>query len=241
MLRLRRACVISAAVGILGWQATAVGSGRPHGDRGLVAQRVTDFDNRGSPLIQTLLQIAASYRLPMGIEKVVPVGVGKPIKVRMTNGTIAQLLDVCVAQSPGYSWAEEDGAIDVFGASERTDPSNLFNTVVRAFELRNETIDAGSDRLRTALLFETEKPKGSVGSYLGSPDLDEKRLTFTLRGKTVRQILNRMVALHGDAVWIARVPPDRLSHVPDAGLWALLPRSVQDPRQLLKLGPPDTR
>ena len=67
---------------------------------------VTNFDNRRKPLMQTLVEVARRYRLPMGIEKVDSWAVQEPVVVLFERGTVRQLLDTCVRQAPGYSWAQ---------------------------------------------------------------------------------------------------------------------------------------
>lgn len=199
-----------------------------------LAQQVAEFDNNDAPLIPTLLRVAAEYHLPMGIERLTSEGLGRPVRVRLKKGTLADLLDMCARQLPGYVWAVSEGAIDFFSKNERRQSSNLFNLVIPSFSLSNETLDEASDKLRTTVIMKREKLGGVIGSYLGSPALEDKRLSVQLRDRTVRDILNRMVALHGEAAWIARVPEGQLSHMPKAGLWQILPRSVRDPRGLIE-------
>lgn len=195
-----------------------------------LSAQVRDFDNQGQPLIQTLLGIAERYDLPMGIERVVRQGLAEPITVRLRKATVARLLDLCVRKLPGYSWAVRDGAVLIYGANELNQPSNLFNFVISSFEGQNETLNRANAGLQIKLYVEKEKANGYVGSFPGSNEFDDKGLSLNLHNATVRQILNRLVALHGRVSWIARVPPEGLSRIPQAGLWTFLPRSVRDPQ-----------
>jgi len=213
--------------------SVATNNGRDELHEKLTA-RVKDFNSNNSPLIPTLLRVASDYDLPMGIEKVVSEALDKPIDVSLRQVTVAQLLDVCVHKLPGYSWASQDGVILVYGADELDDPSNLFNFVIPAFEAHDESLNAANFGLVIKLYKEKDKPKTIVGSYPGSMEFEDHRLTLTMRNAKVRQILNRLVASYGSAVWIARVPPDRLSQRPHAGLWTILPNSVQNPRGWLE-------
>lgn len=202
-----------------------------------LAQRVVEFDNHGEPLIPTLLKIAADYSLPMGVERVVPEAVERPIDIHLRGGTVADLLTLCIRQISGYTWAVKNGAVDVFGAREESDPANLLNFVIPSFEVQHQLAEAASDHLRTVLVLTVLKPRGVVGSYPGSVEPGGRRISLALRRPTVREALNRIVTLGGDSVWVARVPPDCLSHLPEAGLWVLLPHSIQNPRDLLDLTP----
>lgn len=199
-----------------------------------LAQQIAEFDNHAAPLIPTLLRISTEYHVPMGIERVTAEALNRPTTVKFQKGTLAGLLDVCARQLPGYAWIVREGAIDFFGKKEWVQTSNLFNLVIPSFSVSNQTVDATSDKLRTTVMMQTEKPTGIIGSYLGSFELEDKPISFESRNATVRDILNRMVALHGEAVWIARVSEDQLSREPTSGLWQILPRSVDDPRRLLE-------
>jgi hypothetical protein len=205
-----------------------------------LAQPVRDYDNRGMPLIATLLSIADKYDVAMGIEKVTKEAVERPASVKLQQGSLSQLLDLCVGQVPGYSWTAHDEVVHVFGGKELTQASNLFNLVVPSFEIREQTLNTADQKLGMIVLIEVERPKGIVGSYLPSSELEDKRVSFAARNTTVREILNALVRLHGKSVWIARVPPQRLSQLPQAGLWKILPHSIHDPTGLLEPFPEES-
>jgi hypothetical protein len=199
-----------------------------------LVQRVKDYDNGGAPLIPTLLGIADTYNVPMGIEKVTKEALERPVRVKLQEGTLGGLLDLCVAAVPGYSWALHDDVIHVYGADELTRTSNLFNHVIPSFKIREQTLNAANSGLRMSLTMAKDHPTGIIASHPGSTDFEDSRLTFAAKNATVREILNALVSLYGNSVWIARVPPQRLSQLPQAGLWTILPHSVHDPKGLLE-------
>jgi len=199
-----------------------------------LAGQVKGYDNGGAPLIPTLLSIADAYDLPMGIEKVTKEALARPATIKLEKGSLSRLLDLCVGQAPGYSWALRDGVVHVFGAKELAEPTNLFNLLVPSFEIREQNLNVANSRLRMTVLFAKERPAGIAGSHLGSSEFDDQRITFAARNVTLREILNSLVRLHAKSAWIARVPPERLSQLPQAGLWQILPHSVHDPTALLE-------
>ena len=177
----------------------------------------------------------------MGIEKVTPRAMRQPIRIRVNGGNVASLLTLAVHRVPGYAWAVEDGTVDIFGEEERSDPSNLLSFVLPSFEVHDQTLNTASMDLRTKLVLEVLKPPGIYGDYIGNSELEKKRMSFALRKPTARQVLNYMVALYGGAVWLARVRPNCLRRLPDAGLWLVLPHSVEDPGYLVDLSPCDSQ
>lgn len=211
----------------------------------LIAQ-VSDFDNHDEPLIPTLLRIAAEYDLPMGIERVVKEGLERPVRVKLRRGTVADLLDLCIRQVPGYMWAVHGNVVHVYGDEEWRQPSNMLNLTLPSFEIHDETLGEADRRLRIKLLLQKGRLGGIAGVHGVTLELEQKRLRLKVQNATVRDILNHLTVLHGGVIWIARVSPERLSEIPQRGLWLFLPRSffrqrsfrsVEYLRQLIEIPP----
>ncbi|HUJ31710.1 MAG TPA: hypothetical protein VLY23_10555 [Candidatus Acidoferrum sp.] len=200
-------------------------------------EAVQGFDNKAVPLVPTLLSIAETYHIPIGIEKVTPSALSSALPVRLDKGTIGDLMDLCVSQLPDYAWKTEKGVIIVYGPSELADPSNLFNLRIPDFSVRNSTLNDANNLLRSLVLSAPgprattpTPPNRAVGMGGDSPGigaLEEKHVDITLKDATVREILDQIVALSDTAgqpvAWIANVPPERLNQPTSGGLWRLVP------------------
>jgi hypothetical protein len=197
---------------------------------------VRNFDNNGEPLLPTLLLIAATYRIPMGIEQVTSESTTHHAIVRLAHGTVAELLDVCIAQLAGYAWTVRDGAVDIYGQKEWEDPSNLLNFKIPSFVSKDSTLNDANNRLRDvvfaagarpALGGSSQKPGGMGGDSPGVGALEAKRVNIVAENVSVRSILNRIVVLSPSSgqqvVWVANAPPDQLGKAPSSGLWRLVP------------------
>lgn len=194
-------------------------------------ETVSNFDNSGKPLVPTLLQIAETYRVPMGIERVDADAGKTPIFVRMLHGTVAELLTLCLSKASGYAWNANEGVVNIYGLSERSARSNLFNAPVENFAVTNATLNEVNDHLRDLVFRESSgkasaKALGPVGAFGDSPGIggwETKRFTITIRRATTRDVLNRIVALSSSAgqgvVWVANAPPNHLDRAPNNGLW----------------------
>jgi hypothetical protein len=205
--------------------------------RNALAAQVEKFDNQGKPLIETLLRIADKFHLPMGVEKVERQSLEEPIQVQFQSGTVSQLLNFCLKKSSGYRWTQDSGAILISGTVKDIPPDSLFNFTIPEFKANHIDLDQASDRLGITLIFLKEKPSGLASSYLGDAKLSDVFISLEMRNATVRHILNRLVAAHGKAVWIARVPLKQTNKRPSAGLWKVLSHGVYDPRGLLDIPP----
>jgi len=202
----------------------------------LLAKPVEGFDSHGQPLVMTLLNIAAIYGIPMGIERVDEDSLHRPLSIHLAHGTVSELLDLCVAQIPGYSWTTQEGTVDVYGLTEWKEKSNLLNLSVQRFAIKDGTLNDANARLReivfmaSSALREKVHAGGAIGFGGDSPgigNLDARRFDIEMGNPTVRDVLNRLVALSADAgqriAWIATVPPNQLSGAPQSGLWRLVP------------------
>ena len=190
--------------------------------RSSLAGKVLDFDNEGKPLINTLLIIAARHKVPMGIEKVSPEALTKPVRVRLERGTVSDLLDLSISTLPDCHWRISSGAVFVFGDEELRDQCNLYGLQIPAFRMTSETVTQAEHGLRISLILLTGQ-KGIAGHIPGGlPGV--RKFTLLPRDAPVRNILNLLVSLDGSALWIGRVPSGRLCEIAYEGsLWEMFP------------------
>jgi hypothetical protein len=214
--------------------------GQGNGIEKILSQPLTDYDNAGKPLIPTLVDLAARYRLPMGIEKVTCVALQTPIQCQLKTGSLSDLLTACIEGLSGYHWAVQDGAVDVYGEEEWTSRMNLFNYVVPSLDVKGD-LNFANALLRMSVPDEATPspvkpravPGGNFGDSPGVGSLKPTQIDFEARQQTVRTILNRIVSLsNGEVIWIARVPPSALAHNPKQGLWLLVPLQSGAPPDL---------
>lgn len=207
----------------------------PAGLRVALKTPVPEFDNGGQPLIPTLIEIARTMKVPMGIEKVTAAALRKRVRISVRGGTIATILDACVRQLPDYHWALRDGAVDIYGEAEWRSKSNLFNYVIHSLDVKGGDLNLANAFLRMAVpepasrlgASSVTETGGVAGSFPGVGGLRPPHVDLSFRDATVRSILNRIVALsRGQLIWVARVPPDRLNLSPRQGLWMLMPPSL---------------
>lgn len=229
----------AAAFCSLALLALQVPSGPPTATRkrpSFLTTSVRNFDNQGKPLLPTLLRIAETCHIPMGIEQVTDASLNHPLNVRLEHGTVADLLDLSTSQLPGYVWTIEDGVVDIHGTIEWSAQSNLFNLRVPSFKVVDSTLNDANNRLRDlvssaastgSLESPAQGPLGVGGDSPGIGTLELKHMTISMEKTTVRAILNKISVLSASAgqqvVWVANVPPDQLARVPGDGLWRLAP------------------
>jgi hypothetical protein len=231
-------CVGFGILGVLAYPGAAKpdpASGPRAETQDILSRRITNYDNGEKPLIPTLIDLAAQYKLPMGIEKVTPTALQKPVRCGLKAGSLADLLDACVRQLPDYHWAVHEGTVDIYGKEEWENRLNLFNYVVPNLEVKGGDLNLVNALLRMSVpdeaMFPPIKPfpahGGTFGDSPGVGSLEPTHIDFLAHQQTVRTILNRVVALSkGQVIWIARVPPSALPYKPKQGLWLLFPPQI---------------
>jgi hypothetical protein len=158
------------------------------------------------------------YRLPASLEYLSWDAAMKPLNARLRNTTVRDALTALAAQLPEYRISFSSGQVDAYSPQARSDPSSMFSVTIRDFSANQADPMRASVDLFGALSVTLHPGWGYGVSYapLGGP----KKVTLHLQGAKVYEILNAIVAQHGEAIWIVRVPPQRLSTF-QGDLWHL--------------------
>jgi hypothetical protein len=179
-----------------------------------LAQKVKAFDSESSSTIVQLTDLARRFQIPMGIEwrDELEVRVAPPIHAR--NTTVQQILRRIVQEQPRNDFTLNDGVIHVFASSLINDPRNFLNLRIPHFRVENETLFGAAYRLRTSIhriLQPSPTSAGGHGHGIPSQDnFDVPNVSFSGSNLTVRQILNNIVAMQGNALWIVRIKPSQM-------------------------------
>lgn len=183
--------------------------------------RVDRFEGAGKPATELLLGLAFKYRLPMAIEYVDQEASTRPTKVALRNATVGQVLATIVAKMPGYALTTSEGLVDVYSPHAREDPSNELNFTVKNYNVDGvDTLQASAD-LSCAMGREMHPPRGCFVS-IARGQWGPLRITLHVREAKVYQILNRIVAQNGSAVWTVLQPPGRMNSRGQS-LWQVCP------------------
>jgi hypothetical protein len=183
--------------------------------------RISKLDARGRTLISTVLSFAYTYELPVGIEYVDHNSVSRPLKIVLSNTSVRESLRDAVSKLPEYSISFSDGVIQLYSNHARLDRSNLLNTVIRNVDL------SGSDPVMLsadlfALLHRQTRSEGAITFSAPLGQLGSQKIAIHMRNAKVYEILDKIIADLGNAIWVVRVPPERLSDL-SGTLWYIYP------------------
>ncbi len=185
--------------------------------------KIPKLDARERTLMDIVLSLAYKYELPIGIEYVDQNSVSRPLKIVLSNNSVRESLRDAVSKLPEYRVSFSNGIIQLYSNRARLDRSNLLNTVIKRVDL------SGSDPVMVsanlfALLHRQIRPQGAIAFSAPLGQLGSQKVAIHLRNAKVYEILDRIVADLGDAIWVVRVPPARLSDL-NGTLWYIYPLS----------------
>lgn len=178
-----------------------------------LAQRA-DFVPAAGSVREQLIQVAQHYKIPMGIE-----WAAKPEEkqVKLVAGeapTVRALLDAILRATPDYSITIREGVVNVSDSRYVVDSLNFLNLRIDEFSVTRADVYSAGFQLRhkvRATLHPELFVGGSNGGYgHGFPDesgLQVRNISFSGKGLTVRDILNRIVSSNGNALWFVSIAP----------------------------------
>lgn len=180
--------------------------------------RLESYESGGRTFVQALLDLVYQHRLPAALEYLDADAVRKPLNVTLRHTTVRHALVALAGQLPQYRLNFSSGLVEVYSSRARGNPSSMLNVVIQNFRVEEADPRMAGYHLFGALSATLHPGRGYGGSFapLGGP----KKITLHLRKAKVHDILNAIVAQRGDAIWIVRVPPERLSTF-QVGLWYL--------------------
>ena len=162
----------------------------------------------------------------MGMEYVNVQAAAQPINIHANGKTLREILQIAVAQVPGFRISVENGLVSVYSPQQRQDATDLLNETIPQFSVVGvDTEDAGTELM--CALTRTVDPRAGCFSSIAKGQLGPSRITLTAKNMPVREILDRIVAQNGDAVWTVTVPPSKLGAIPIVDLWHIYPLHAQ--------------
>jgi hypothetical protein len=197
---------LAVVVVILSSLSITSGQSRPSKSESLRVVEFHDVDMGAA-----LAAFAADYDVPIGLEAD-PEKPRSQITLHLRDVLFPQILDGIVQAEPKYRWRENNGCIDVLPVSGGLD---LLDSRIDSFQLTDVNRALAVNRLfglpevRALVLAKNLKP------HLPSP-LDrtkDEKLSFDLRGVTLRQALNQIARESGTNFWVLRRYPNGIFEI----------------------------
>ncbi len=184
-------------------------------------QRVARFDTAGCTFVSCVTALAYCYGLPTAIEYVDRDAAHRSLNVIFHDESIREILDALLQQTPEYRVDFSDGIVDVYSPKARADSSNVMNTVIANFEVKQMETRQADFWLFCEVA--TKVNKGWCGGSIAVGAWDPTRISLHMQNAKVYEVINAIVAENGRAIWTVTAPPDRMVKIQDGGSWYISP------------------
>jgi len=197
--------------------------------------RVSDFEQKtnrlierlstsGRTLVDSLIELAYKYQLPMAIEYADREATTRPLNLEFHNKSFRGIVEAIVKEDPQYRVSFSNGIVDIFSPMAGEDRSNLLNKVLKDFSVTEMETREADFQLFCAVA-QAAGSQGCGGS-LAVGQWEPFRITLHLQNARTYEILNAIVAQNGRAIWT--VTASNLASFPQSsGLWYIYP--LQEP------------
>jgi hypothetical protein len=185
---------------------------------------VDRFNTYGRTLVDSVIELAYEYQMPMAIEYAAREATTRPINLEFHNKSLREMVEAIVKEDPQYRVSFSNGIVDIFSPRAREDSSNLLNKVLKDFSVTEMETRKADFQLFCAVV-QAAGSGGCAGS-LAVGQWEPFRVTLHLQNARTYEILNAIVAQNGSAIWT--VTASNLASFPQSsGLWYIYP--LQEP------------
>jgi hypothetical protein len=167
---------------------------------------VSQYSLSADTLADALARTAKQFQLPVGLEWVKDKGTLRCLSRTWKDDTVGGVVRSIVKGYPAYAFRVERGVVHVYRQDLLSDSHNFLNLKVPDFfEVREEGGGFANQQLRYVMQ-NIVSPRnlppdaGEGGDY--ATGIDEKPLTLTVRGLTVRGALEKLAEASERKMWI---------------------------------------
>lgn len=192
-------------------------------DRPDVLNEVVDrFHATNVSMVQALLQLGQQRNICFGIEYVDKASLLNPISLDLHNLKVADIISAILSHGHGYTCKAREGVIEINNAKLPRFKQNLFDRILPEFKTQRTSVVGASAALEIRLFFALNpRAQGIAGDYPGGDPTDLVG-PFDVHNKTLKQILDTIVAHSNGASWVANANGPELKNLPPSGLWRIM-------------------
>jgi hypothetical protein len=172
----------------------------------ILSKRIEQFDSTKTRMADQLIELASALKIPMGIETSYVPEEKSSSEIHLKGVSGQDVLREILRQNPGYSWEITQNVVHVFNNSLVYDVKNYLNILLPQYRMQNEDLLGASEWLHSCIrmyLYQERIRSGEQGHGPQPPGWDVWNLSLDLHDVTVREILNKLVLMNGNSLWIS--------------------------------------
>jgi hypothetical protein len=195
----------------------AAGAAFAQGIEAKLSQRAVQIP-ASSGVFEQLTEIAKSYKIPMGIERIGEDGQDASARLRTDIGsrnqrlTVRSLIGEILKGATGYRATVADGVLLIAKPEVMKSDRNFLNLKIPHYQVSNQNLYGAQAQLRLAIdrALDPEKYAGGYNlgyGYAPGSILSAPIISINESGATVRDIMNEIIRQSGHAMWIVHLVP----------------------------------
>lgn len=164
---------------------------------------VKDVTIAGLRMPDALGKVASVYKVVLSLEETMQPPYGKRLNVQLRGATIEEAVNALTEADPRYAWRKDaNGTIRVFSKVSPPDVADVRVGLFEVKELSRHEISAMLDGIGEIRDWLEKNNCSRVEYILGKGWLDDKKkITFSARGRKLRDILDEIAARSEKYFW----------------------------------------
>src|SRR3954469_13798288 len=170
------------------------------------------FETASTTTEGQLIDFARTFQIPMGMELVVSGDDNSKHGVHISNEPAINALKQIVESDGTLAFDVRDEVVHIYSRKYVDDLRNFLNIRLASYELKNESLTAAKHYLNLEIRRQLKPNLNYGGGYGGvglNDDFDVKSITLAAKNQTVREILDRLIAIQANALWVVRLKPNQ--------------------------------
>jgi hypothetical protein len=172
---------------------------------------VTDFVPKAVAPVDQLVEVAQRFEIPIAIEWVERAPLDRTPSSRKRS--VTELIKEIA--SPEYRVEVDDGLVRIYSPAESVHPFNFLNIRLERYTAKEADLFDAEYQLRLVIRF-TLEPEKYLNGYFGghghgANDIFQiPKFTLSESNVTIREVLNRIALVQGNALWVATIKSEDL-------------------------------
>ena len=174
---------------------------------------LASYDSNRATTLEQLLELAQRFQLPMGIEWVDTPNEKPARPIQERNIKLRDVISRILSAQDGYKFVVANGLVQVMANGIDADSLNFLNITLPSYGAKMKSLWEVSYWLQVRIkvyLHPERNFGGGFGGTSAQADFNNRTITFSVVGSTVRQILNKIAVAQGNCLWVVHLNPSQL-------------------------------
>jgi hypothetical protein len=183
--------------------------------RAALQQRAPNYDVTASNFVDALIEVAGTFKLPMGVVWIRKPAELKPVKFSWSDTTVDKMIHDIVNAQPGYGIEVRNAVVHVRPRQMIPSTQSFLGLKIASFEAQNEVAELADKRLAALANIRVMPPKpppaGQAGAGVGleqAVEMGDPEISISLADVSVEDVLDAISLASPFKVWLVTFEGD---------------------------------